>query len=330
MIHDTFDGQLSQRCYEDIVVNHVTSIFAASDIFEDEHYSLMNVNPIPGVGGLQRLQKYKDAPGSSTGASTLSIEFFKVTRENEICWDPKIFLKLRGKDQDYTFQYSNDFIEFVADKYIDFTQATDDIPPSYKKEEYPNLRFRTEYRKHDETGSSLIFRCHPNYRGGIVEEDKEKKPWFDWCFAMFETDIDSNHTTPYCFRIAMFAEYDVDNNKHSQIDAIGEVASHVSQPSTLLTHSFVLETKPGKRHKNGIVGIRKKKYHVIDVAVIDRICLCLPSYGENDEKWHHYTLILPVEEWSNIFTGTWNANSSTKVDTPDTGIHFTKKEKILQ
>ena len=95
-------------------------------------------------------------------------------------------------------------------------------------------------------------RCHPNYLGGVLDEDDQHRPWFDWCEVLYELEVedpDSDQDTMqqevFCARIWIIVEYnDPETNQLTHI-AITEVAKHMIEPNSLLTSKFSLDTKPG-------------------------------------------------------------------------------------
>ena len=348
MIHATFDLQLSKRCFEDIMVRQVTSIFSACNVYDQTYADIVDMNPTQGVGGFPRFKYYRPGESTSKGASTLHLRFSPTesTTRQGVTWQARLFHKLDKKYMEYTSQYPPSFMEYLVDTFCtDAEDNPEENPPQVDSVKYPNLRFRTEWRKGGvgKDGRGIIIRCHPNYRGGQVESSSELCRWFDWCLVKYEVEPDSDSTfdtndeggpTTHLFpgRVWIIAEYNaIGGGEGIETHAIMEVASNLPQAHSVLAHSFNLDTLPGKRQTPGSPpGRRQHKFYTVPCESISDSIMCLPSYPyEDDPRWFKCLYIVPVDEWAEKFTGNWTGTTTT-AGVP-TGIrHVPQNRKLLK
>lgn len=173
----------------------------------------------------------------------------------------------------------------------------------------------------------VIYRCHPNYRGGLNQKSRSTYAWFDWCGILYDSGSLSNDSDSesddepkgivYPGRLLFIVEYDNVITGDTEVRMIAEVAKAEVRPKTLLTGVFELVSKPGKRDHTGKQGRRLPVYYNISTESLCSTCLCIPSYGNDDDSnWDKITYIRPANEWSSIFTGDWSGTKGV----PCTGI----------
>jgi hypothetical protein len=104
-------------------------------------------------------------------------------------------------------------------------------------------------------------------------------------------------------------EYDDAITQGTKLLVIAEVAKDVVRRRTLLTGDFRLCSKPGKRGIDWKPGIRRRVFWTVDASALECPCLCIPSYGEEDENWDLITFISPYIDWKSHFVAKWHGLS---------------------